>query len=77
MAGPRLQASGHSEGIGDKSIGGGGVDPGVGIELEQLLQQAFFDQHLESDGITLEDGEVSLKLVGRLVGAGFTLLSRV
>ena len=51
------------------------VDPGVGVELEQLLQQAFFDQHLESDGISLEEGEVSLKLVGRLVGAGFTLLS--
>ena len=51
------------------------VDPGVSIELEQMLQQAFFDQHLESDGITLEEGEVSLKLVGRMVGAGFTLLS--
>ena len=51
------------------------VDPGVSVELEQLLQQAFFDQHLVSHGITLEEGEVSLKLVGRLVGAGFTLLS--
>ena len=51
------------------------VDPGVGGELEQLLQQAFFDQHLHSNDITIEDGEVSLKLVGRLVSAGFTLLS--
>ena len=51
------------------------VDPGIGVELEQLLQQAFFDQHLASDGIIMEEGEVSLKLVGRLVGAGFTLLS--
>ena len=51
------------------------VDPGVGVELEQLLQQAFFDQHLQSNDISIEDGEVSLKLVGRLVSAGFTLLS--
>ena len=52
-----------------------GVDPGVGGELEQILQQAFFDQHLQNNNITVDDGEVSLKLVGRLVSAGFTLLS--
>ena len=51
------------------------VDPGVAGELEQLLQQAFFDQHLQSNNIIMEDGEISLKLVGRLVSAGFTLLS--
>ena len=51
------------------------VDPGVDGELEQLLQQAFFDQHLQSNDIIIEDGEISLKLVGRLVSAGFTLLS--
>lgn len=51
------------------------VDPGVGGELEQLLQQAFFDQHLQTYDITMDDAELSLKLVGRLVSAGFTLLS--
>ena len=49
--------------------------PEIAHELEQLLEQARFNQFLEEREIDLSQGEIVFSLVGRVASAGMMLLS--
>lgn len=48
----------------------GEPDPGIAEELRDLLEQIYFQRHLDVKGVMLQDDELQLSLSGREVGRG-------
>lgn len=44
-------------------------------ELRDLLEEVYFQKHLDTQGVVLNEGEVQMSLAGRGVGSGRTRLS--
>lgn len=51
--------------------------PAIAEELRDLLEQIYFQRHLDLKGVTLQEDEIQLSLSGREVGNGFVKMEEV
>lgn len=55
----------------------GEPDPGIAEELRDLLEQIYFQRHLDLKGVALQDDELQLSLSGQEVGHGLVQYNEI